>query len=99
MPAPIISSTRTVSSAQAARSVRGVGWCSMVTLPPASHNRLRGRRDQGGLAGQHPDRGARGETARVVGDQVGHHPQGGQVHVGPAPPDGLARLTGGHSPR
>ena len=26
-----------MSSAQAARSVRAVGWCSMVTLPPQSH--------------------------------------------------------------
>ncbi len=33
---PIIRSTVSVSSAHWARSVRGVGWCSMVTLPPAS---------------------------------------------------------------
>ena len=35
--APIMPSTATVSSDQTARSVRGVGWCSMVTLPPESH--------------------------------------------------------------
>ena len=35
--ASIILRTETVSSAQAARSVRAVGWCSIVTLPPQSH--------------------------------------------------------------
>ena len=35
--ASIILRTETVSSAHAARSVRTVGWCSMVTLPPQSH--------------------------------------------------------------
>ncbi len=34
--APIIVSTPTVSFAQSARSVRAVGWCSIVTLPPTS---------------------------------------------------------------
>ena len=34
--APIIVSTPTVSFAHSARSVRGVGWCSIVTLPPRS---------------------------------------------------------------
>ena len=29
--------TLTVSSAHSARSDLGVGWCSIVTLPPASH--------------------------------------------------------------
>jgi hypothetical protein len=36
-PASIMRRTVTVSSAHAARSVRGVGWCSIVTLPPTSH--------------------------------------------------------------
>jgi hypothetical protein len=34
--ASIMRSTRSVSSRHTSRSVRAVGWCSMVMLPPAS---------------------------------------------------------------
>ena len=43
--ASIMSMTVVVSSAHSARSVRGVGWCSMVRLAPRIHSALRGRGD------------------------------------------------------
>ena len=62
--ASIIRSTETVSSAHAARLVRAVGWCSIVTLPPVNQTACAAGAITAGAAASTPtDRGARSPTA------------------------------------
>ena len=84
-----------VSSAHTARSVRGVGWCSMVRLAPRIQSALRRRRDLHRESGQHADRVA---VADARGGQATGDAAGPLVHLDPGVPDRLVRLAGDHAP-
>jgi len=94
--ASIIAMTFMVSSAQTARSVRGVGWCSMVRAGATHPQGLRGRRDLHREPGQHAD-GVAVSDAR--GGQSAGDPARPLVHLEPGLPHGLVRLAGNHAPR
>ena len=93
--ASIMPMTFIVSSAQTTRSVRGVGWCSIVRLAPRIHRPCAVGRDLDGAAGQHADGVAVTDAGR--GEAAGD-PAGPLVHLAPGVPDRFVRFTGDHAP-
>ena len=93
--ASIMSMTVVVSSAHTTRSVRGVGWCSMVRLAPRIHTPARSERSP------RVRRPARRPRRRVR-----HRPRPGRrrpggplVYLAPGVPHGRVRLAGDHARR
>ncbi len=92
--ASIMSMTLMVSSAHSTRSVRGVGWCSIVRLAPRIHRPWAVGAISTGSAGQHADRVA---EADARGGQAAGDAPGPLVHLAPGVPDRLVRLAGHHA--
>ena len=92
--ASIMPMTFMVSSAHTTRSVRGVGWCSIVRLAPRIHRPCAVGAISTGAAGEHADGVA---VADARGGQSAGDPAGPLVHLTPGVADGLVRFAGDHA--
>ena len=94
--ASIMPMTFMVSSAQTTRSVRGVGWCSIVRLAPRIHRPCAVGAISTGKPASTPTASPWSDAG---GGQSACDAAGALVHLAPGVPDGLVRLAGDHARR
>ena len=92
--ASIMSMTFMVSSAQSTRSVRGVGWCSIVRLAPRIHRPCAVGAISTGAPASTP---TASPCADARGGEAARDAAGPLVHLAPGVTDGFVRFTGDHA--